>query len=834
MGVFVVYLKGFTLLSKKYYARRMGGLALVAATAAAGLSFGGSSASAAELGSEGDGSVSASGTVVGKMVFTAGPVAYVNDDGFQAGRNVAVTYAPSYEAAFDNAAFFYFPAHGTTGPVRSFNNPNFCLQTVLGGAAYENAYAVRTCDGSQLQKFYLSSVGNGYQLIADIAGTTKGGAYTTILSQGQSSKLFRVYSENAAGFPAANLSVFAGAVSDSSVQDRSATISGRAVPGATVVLKWNGVSQQVTADEAGAWSYTIDKLKLGSNPVRLEQWLGAEKTAESDLDAELAVAELTASAEFGTSLGENARVSGKAQPGATVQIREGSVTGSVVATAEADASGDYAVSVPAPNVGGGYVVHVNQVITGEQAGDVAVTIDYGAAVALTSPVNDSVTQGGNVHFIGTGRSDSRIEVRESGTSKVVAVATVLPNGSWNTVVNVPEGGTTRAYEVTQLSQGNNVTTTQVRLNPDGAPVTPITLTAPAAGATVSDTKRPVFSGTGEPGHTVTVSGSSGRPIVITAVGADGKWSAPAMFDFANGTYIGTATQTGDKTVASFLFHVADASTVAPLALTAPATDASVNGPRPVFTGTGHPGAQVNIKGSTGRVIGSTTVTPGGTWSVPVNLNLSAGRYVGTVVQTAGTNVKTVNYAFNVISSAITPVTLTSPTIGGTAVGPYPVFIGTGHPGATIEVKGSSGRLVGSGKVDASGKYQVTSSIALPTGGFYLGTVVQTSGADVKTANYNFHLVADIKGLEITSPTEGSTITHTQRPTFTGKGVPGALIQVKGTANVIAETTVDAYGEWSATSTMDLGNQTRRIAVVMTPPTGSAVIGYVTFTINASK
>lgn len=341
----------------------------------------------------------------------------------------------------------------------------------------------------------------------------------------------------------------------------------------------------------------------------------------------------------------------------------------------------------------------------------------------------------------------------------------------------------------------------------------VTLSAPAAGAVITDTKNPVFSGKGQPGATVTVTGNSGATIATAVVDKDGTWTATSAVALYNGGYLGTVSQDvdGSSVPYSFSLNVQNnkdpkepqepEAPVTAITLSSPAIGGTTTASNPVFTGKGQPGAIVEVKGSSGRVIASATVDAKGEWSATSSVALGLGRYVGTVVQTAGDTVSSAAFDYSIVRSA-KQVTLLTPAVGGKTTASNPVFTGKGQAGAKIEVKGNSGRVIASATVDAQGNWSATSTVALGLG-HYLGTVEQNAGGEMSQVAFDYSIVRAATQVTLTSPAIGATVTELT-PTFTGKGEAGATIEVKGNSGkVIATATVDAKGDWSATSTIPL-------------------------------
>ena len=115
------------------------------------------------------------------------------------------------------------------------------------------------------------------------------------------------------------LRTFHGEVSTYDLHARTATLSGKAVPGSKVII--NG-DLQVVVDDDGTWSATMSGLALGVNTLTLEQYEGTDKTDEITLEVDLAVKPVTATAAFDTDVTKEAVLSGTAHPGAIVVVED--------------------------------------------------------------------------------------------------------------------------------------------------------------------------------------------------------------------------------------------------------------------------------------------------------------------------------------------------------------------------------------------------------------------------------------------------------------------------------------------------------------------------------
>ena len=295
---------------------------------------------------------------------------------------------------------------------------------------------------------------------------------------------------------------FSGKVDSVDIPNRTAAISGTAVPGSFVLID-TAVPEQVQAGTDGRWSHTVTDLTLGSNPISLSQYENGEKTGETTLDVVLDVTPVRGAVSFPTDLEQDAVLSGTAHPGSTVVIRD--VDGDEIARTEARlGSGAWSTPISAPDAGGDYDVRVHQEIDGEANGEIVVTVAYGAGVAITAPVEGVAHDGGPVTLRGTGEVGAQVTVREQGRSTVLGSAQVLANGQW-TIRTTDVDDRKHVLEASQTGKGNNTTASTVTLNPENDSAAPadLTLTSHEDGDTFAQPGATTLSGKATPKATVT-------------------------------------------------------------------------------------------------------------------------------------------------------------------------------------------------------------------------------------------------------------------------------------------------------------------------------------------
>ncbi len=560
---------------------------------------------------------------------------------------------------------------------------------------------------------------------------------------------------------------------------KEATLAGQATPGAEIKY---GSTVIATASNAGAWGGVVRGLSIGSNSVLVEQFLGSTKVDDQRLTVVINGASnggFTAAGVGHPATIESGKT-GTVHFGASVNDTISSMTGTTV-------------TVNAPN---------GSTFT---AGQTTLTGQYKPA-GETWKNSASLTMTGTVNAAGT---------VFTGTMATPGASFKLHDGHqirWGISV---EAGTTvgtqdLAFSTTgQTNHGNFSVSgkSAVTVEKSAAPVVPVAITAPQQGSTV-ETARPVFAGTGDDGATIEVRGSS--RVVATTTVKDGKWSVPAGFDLADGRYnlrvVQTATnnEVSEKTAS---FTISTKVSVIPVKVVSPAAGSVIEHSSPTFTGTGHEGATIVVRGSVTEL--GRTVVKDGKWEMTLGIRLANGDYSFYVDQipTKG-DPSTIRHAITVNNPISAPITVTTPKQGGSSLTVVdtvrPVFQGTATPLAEITI-GSSRTTIATTTADTKGNWTATSDRDLDAGGTYRLTATQSKAGKTNTTPVAFIVASKasaISPLVLTAPDQNSTV-NTVRPVFEGTATPFAKITVGSSRTIIAEGEADKDGKWTATTTFDL-------------------------------
>ncbi|WP_307984301.1 adhesive domain-containing protein [uncultured Lactococcus sp.] len=240
----------------------------------------------------------------------------------------------------------------------------------------------------------------------------------------------------------------------------------------------------------------------------------------------------------------------------------------------------------------------------------------------------------------------------------------------------------------------------------------------------------VVSGTADPGNTVKIiNPATGQEIGSGVADSSGNYSItlPADSIGANADINATATDAGGNVSNPTAGKTpADADTTAPDApVISSVTGNSTDGY--VVTGTAEAGSKVEIKDSTGAVVGSAKADSSGNYSVTLPK--------GSIGANAALTATAIDAAGNV--SAPTPdktpadpkdtTVPDSPKVTDVTKNPdggYDVG-GTAEPGSTVTITDGNGNVIGSGKTDDSGHFHVT----LPAGSVKPGDILNITATD---------------------------------------------------------------------------------------------------------
>jgi len=459
-------------------------------------------------------------------------------------------------------------------------------------------------------------------------------------------------------------------------------------------------------------------------------------------------------------------VSGRGEPGATVEVRDGN--GTVIGTGVVTSNGTFLVNLDGPVSAGESIVLVQTDAAGNPS--LALTVIVPATAVPESPA-DLVLAGNGGSISGTAPAGSLVEVRDANGTVVGSVQ--VGNDGTFTIILDPAQANGELLDVVAIdANGNSSLPTQITAPDITPPDEASDLQLNANGVTLS--------GRGEAGATVQVTNAQGDVLGTAVVGANGTFTVTL-----------DPAQTDGQQLDVVLRDAAGNSSTA--TITAPDLDGplqpsglAVDTTGLHLTGLGQAGSTVTVRAADGTVLGSTTVGADGRFDVTLNQPQRNGESLSVeATDSQGNSAGPVDF---IAPDSTPPQTVGAPVIDGTGT----TVTGTGEVGATVTVRGPDGSVLGTAVVDASGSFEVT-----------LGTP-QTNGqaltVEQRDPTGNVSAAVNLPAPDTTPPAITTGLALSSDGTqLTGNGEPGAQVQVTGVGGaVLGTTTVQADGSFRVT------------------------------------
>ena len=364
------------------------------------------------------------------------------------------------------------------------------------------------------------------------------------------------------------------------------------------------------------------------------------------------------------------------------------------------------------------------------------------------------------------------------------------------------------------------------------PVAP-TVTEPLSGTAVMTTT-PTFSGTGEPGATISVTNASGDVLCTVIVDGSGNWTCASTTPLSEGEQTISVVQidpAGNSSDPAPVTLTVDTTAPTAPVVTAPVTGTTVMTNTPTFSRAGEAGATISVTNESGTVLCTVVVDGSGNWTCTPTTPLSEGEQTISVVQIdpAGNISDPTTLTFTVDTHDTTPPaapTITAPISGSTVITATPTFAGTGEPGATISVTNESGDVLCTVVVDGSGNWTCTPTTPL-TAGEQTVSVVQIDPAGNISDPTPVTFTVDVQGaplldLQVTSDAPGTvdvpviftaTVSSGEPVAYTwafgdggtGSGTPSSHSYSEAGTYTVTLTATNAFSTVLTTLPVDIGH-----------------------------
>ncbi|KMY37059.1 BapA/Bap/LapF family large adhesin [Pseudomonas putida] len=533
------------------------------------------------------------------------------------------------------------------------------------------------------------------------------------------------------------------------------SLAGTAEGGARVEVKdaSGNLIGSAIAEPDGSFSLTLDPPQANGETLSITVTDAAGNTSvplsyvAPDITAPAIVADVVAS-------DGSLAVSGRGEPGATVEVRD--AQGAVIGTGTVAPNGTFVIDLEAPLAAGENLVLVQTDAAGNTSAGVSVTV---ADTPLPESPSGVVVAGDGSSVSGTAPADTQVEVRDA-QGNVLGSAQAGPDGSF-TVGLTPAQANGETLDVVAVDgAGNSSLPTQITAPDITPPNEASELQLSADGS--------LLTGRGEPGTTVQVISADGTVLGNAQVGADGVISVvlnPAQTDGQELDVV-LRDPAGNTSTANIVAPDTDG----PLQPSGLAIDtAGIH-----LTGQGQSGSIVTVRDADGNVLGTATVGGDGRFDVTLNAPQRNGESL-TVEATdnLGNSAGPVDFT---APDSTPPQVVTNPAIDGIGT----TITGNGEPGATVTVRGPDGSVLGSTVVGAGGAFEITLDEPQTNG--------QALTVEQRDAAGNLSAAVDLSAPDTQAPDSPTGLVLAgDGSSLSGSGEPGAQVTVTGTGGAVLGT-----------------------------------------------
>ncbi|EDS2272155.1 BapA prefix-like domain-containing protein [Salmonella enterica] len=439
-------------------------------------------------------------------------------------------------------------------------------------------------------------------------------------------------------------------------------------------------------------------------------------------------------------------VSGEAEAGSLITIKDPS--GNVVGEGKADSDGKFSIDLTAPQISGEQLT----VTATDDAGNTgpSATIDapniplpdtpvITAAIDDAAPLtgtlsNNQFTNDNTPTLEGTGSAGTVIHIYANGQE--IGSTTVDTSGNWHFAITsaLADGENHFTAIATNVkgesSESARFTLTIDTLSPDAPRVELMAdntglLTGPLQNNDRTDEAKPLFSGQGEAGNTITI--KEGSTVIGSAtVDENGRWTFTPTTPLSDGEHTFTVEQSDKAGNAS---RVTTTPTI--IVDTTPPDAAIIDNVAKdgtTVSGTAEAGSTVSIYDPAGNYLGSTITGENNHFSITLNPAQTHGERLEARIQDAVGNIgPATEFTASDSQYPAQPTILTVTDDAGAVTGLLkngdatddnrPTLSGTAEPGSTISINDNGFPVPSFPPIvaDADGKWSFTSSLALADG-----------------------------------------------------------------------------------------------------------------------
>ncbi|MFF6635117.1 Ig-like domain-containing protein, partial [Pseudomonas aeruginosa] len=546
---------------------------------------------------------------------------------------------------------------------------------------------------------------------------------------------------------------------DVQVAPDGSSVTGKAEPGSTVGVDTDGDGQPdttVVVGPGGSFEVPLNPLLTNGETVTV---IVTDPAGNSSTPVTAEAPDFPDAPQVNASNGSV--LSGTAEAGVTIVITDGN--GNPIGQTSADANGNWSFT-PGSQLPDGTVVNVvARDAAGNSSPATSITVD---GVAPSAPV---VEPSNGSELSGTAEPGSSVTLTD-GNGNPIGQTTADANGNWSFTPSTPLPDGTVVNVVARDAAGNSSPPASVTVDAV-APATP----------TVDPSNGTTFSGTAEPGATVTLTDGNGNPIGQVTADGSGNWSFTPGSQLPNGTVVNVTASDAAGNTSPPATTTVDSSLPS-----IPQVDPS-NGS--VISGTADAGNTIIITDGNGNPIGQVTADGSGNWSFTPGIPLPDGTVVN-VVARSPSNVDSAPAVITV--DGVAPAAPVIDPSNGTEIS------GTAEAGATVILTDGGGNPIGQATADGSGNWTFTPSTPLANGTVINAVAQDPAGNTSGPASVTVDAIAP--PAPVINPSNGVVISGTAEAGAT-------VILTDGNGNPIGQVTADGSGNWSFTPTTPLPNGT---------------------------
>ncbi|NWL04693.1 BapA/Bap/LapF family large adhesin, partial [Pseudomonas hunanensis] len=459
-------------------------------------------------------------------------------------------------------------------------------------------------------------------------------------------------------------------------------------------------------------------------------------------------------------LADGVTFTGRGEPGATVQVRD--AAGTVIGTGIVGADGLFSLTL-SPAQANGEALDVRLV---DAAGNTSAPLQFDAP-DITPPaiVSNIVVGGDGLALSGRGEAGATVEVRDANGT-LLGSGVVTANGTFLVDLSPAVQPGEQLSLVQTDPSGNASAPLQFEVPVTTAPASPTDLVFAEDGSSIS--------GTAPAGSRVEVHDANGTLIGSVIAGPDGSFTVTLAPAQSNGELLDVLAIDGNG-AASLPVQVTAPDITPPVT----PSELVINADGSVVTGRAEPGSTVRVLAADGTtVLGSVVVGATGSFSI----TLDPPQVNGEVLQVTATDAA---------GNASTAGSLTAPDIDGGDTTPPDAptnlvinaagnqLSGRGEAGASVQVRDGAGTVVATGTVNPDGNFAITLSPAITDGSTLQVTLTDAAG--------NVSQPGAVAAPDLQAPAQPTELALADGVTFTGRGEPGATVQVRNAAGSLIGT-----------------------------------------------